>query len=45
RGSDAADVTGALGYFLDAPSVTGQLLCTDGGQHLAWELPDARGAD
>ncbi|MXX90095.1 MAG: SDR family oxidoreductase [Boseongicola sp. SB0665_bin_10] len=43
RGSDATDVTGALGYFLDAPSVTGQLLCPDGGQHLAWETPDIRG--
>ena len=44
RGSDVTDVTGALGYFLDAPSVTGQLLCPDGGQHLAWETPDVRGA-
>lgn len=43
RGSDVTDVTGALGYFLDAPSVTGQLLCPDGGQHLAWETPDIRG--
>ncbi len=42
RGSDVTDVTGALGYFLDAPSVTGQLLCADGGQHLAWETPDVR---
>ncbi len=40
RGADPADVTAALGYFLDAPSVTGQLICTDGGQHLAWRTPD-----
>lgn len=45
RGADASDVTHALGYFMDAPSVTGQLICTDGGQHLAWETPDVRGIE
>lgn len=40
RGADPSDVTHALGYFIDAPSVTGQLICVDGGQHLAWETPD-----
>ena len=45
RGSDVEDVIGALGYFLDAPAVTGQLLCPDGGQHLAWETPDIRGVE
>ncbi len=45
RGSDVTDVTGALAYFLDSPSVTGQLLCPDGGQHLAWETPDVRGVE
>ncbi len=40
RGANPDDVCAALGYFLDAPSVTGQLLCTDGGQHLAWRTPD-----
>lgn len=45
RGSNAEDITGALGYFLDAPAVTGQLLCTDGGQHLAWETPDVVGVE
>ncbi|WP_226624425.1 SDR family oxidoreductase [Alloyangia pacifica] len=40
RGSNPEDICGALGYFLDAPGVTGQFLCTDGGQHLAWETPD-----
>jgi len=45
RGSNPSDVTHALGYFLDAPSVTGQLICTDGGQHLAWETPDVRGIE
>ncbi|WP_261397955.1 SDR family oxidoreductase [Maritimibacter alkaliphilus] len=45
RGSNPSDITGALGYFLDAPGVTGQLLCTDGGQHLAWKTPDITGFD
>ncbi|RMD92394.1 MAG: SDR family oxidoreductase [Alphaproteobacteria bacterium] len=45
RGASPADVTAALGYFLDAPSVTGQLLCVDGGQHLAWQTPDILGPE
>ncbi len=36
RGANPADITAALGYFLDAQAVTGQLLCIDGGEHLAW---------
>lgn len=43
RGADAQDVTGALGYFLDAKAVTGQLICVDGGQHLGWKTPDVQG--
>jgi len=34
-----------LGYFLDAPAVTGQLICVDGGQHLAWQTPDVLGVE
>ncbi|MDP2739563.1 MAG: SDR family oxidoreductase [Pseudorhodobacter sp.] len=45
RGANPADVTAALGYFLDAPAVTGQLLCIDGGQHLAWLTPDVLGVE
>jgi len=40
RGSDVEDVTGAMHYLIGAKSVTGQLICTDGGQHLAWKTPD-----
>lgn len=43
RGANADDICAALGYFLDAPAVTGQLLCVDGGQHLGWKTPDIRG--
>lgn len=45
RGASTADITGALGYFMDAPAVTGQLLCVDGGQHLAWQTPDVLGVE
>ena len=45
RGANLCDITAALGYFLDAPAVTGQLLCTDGGQHLGWETPDIVGCE
>ncbi len=45
RGANPRDITAALGYFLDAPSVTGQLICTDGGQHLGWKTPDAQGLE
>ncbi len=45
RGSDAEDIAGALGYFLGAKAVTGQLLCVDGGQHLGWETPDVTGVE
>ena len=45
RGVNASDITAALGYFLDAPAVTGQLLCVDGGQHLAWKTPDVLGLE
>jgi len=45
RGANPSDITAALGYFLDAPSITGQLLCVDGGQHLAWQTPDVLGVE
>ena len=45
RGAGPGDVTAALGYFLDAPSVTGQLICVDGGQHLGWKTPDIVGTE
>jgi len=45
RGAHPEDVTAALGYFLDAPAVTGQLLCVDGGQNLAWKTSDVLGVE
>ena len=45
RGANPSDIVSALAYFLDAPSVTGQLLLTDGGQHLGWQTPDVLGTE
>ncbi len=45
RGANPDDICAALGYFLDAPAVTGQLLCVDGGQHLGWKTPDVLGVN
>lgn len=40
RGADVDGILAALNYLLTADAVTGQLICVDGGQHLAWETPD-----
>lgn len=45
RGAAPDDVVQALLYFLRAPTVTGQLICVDGGQHLAWQTPDVLGVE
>lgn len=45
RGANPEDITAALGYLLDAPGVTGQLVCVDGGQHLGWQTPDILGIE
>ena len=45
RGANPSDVTATLGYFLDAPAVTGQLICVDAGQHLGWQTPDVLGVE
>lgn len=45
RGSNPDDMTAALGYFMDARAVTGQMLAVDGGQHLGWQTPDVLGVE
>ena len=45
RGANPEDIVGAMNYILDAPALTGQLLCIDGGQHLAWQTPDVIGPE
>ena len=44
-GADPDAICEALRYFLTAKSVTGQLICVDGGQHLGWETPDVLGVE
>jgi NAD(P)-dependent dehydrogenase (short-subunit alcohol dehydrogenase family) len=45
RGADPSDIVAALRYFLEARSVTGQILCVDGGQHLVWRTEDVLGVE
>jgi NAD(P)-dependent dehydrogenase (short-subunit alcohol dehydrogenase family) len=42
HGADPADICAAVRYLLDAPSVTGQMIAVDGGQHLIWRTPDVQ---
>lgn len=37
---DPTEIGQALRYLIAAPSVTGQMIAVDGGQHLAWRTPD-----
>lgn len=39
-GAEPGDVCEAVRYLLDSPSVTGQMIAVDGGQHLIWQTPD-----
>lgn len=43
RGPELGEVGATIRYFFDTPSVTGQMIALDGGQHLAWETPDIAG--
>jgi NAD(P)-dependent dehydrogenase (short-subunit alcohol dehydrogenase family) len=40
HGASPDEIGQALAYLIDAPSVTGQMIAVDGGQHLAWRTPD-----
>ncbi len=40
RRAEPAEIVAAALYLIDAPSVTGQMIAVDGGQHLAWLTPD-----
>ena len=45
RGSDPDEICTALRFLLQVDGFTGQLLCLDGGQHLAWQTPDVLGVE
>jgi NAD(P)-dependent dehydrogenase (short-subunit alcohol dehydrogenase family) len=40
RGPALEEICAAVRFILDAPSMTGQMIALDGGQHLAWRTPD-----
>lgn len=35
------EIADAVAWLANAPSVTGQMICVDAGQHLSWKTPDA----
>ncbi|MDC7675772.1 SDR family oxidoreductase [Asticcacaulis machinosus] len=37
------EIAAAVAYLAQASSVTGQMICVDGGQHLNWRTPDMAG--
>jgi NAD(P)-dependent dehydrogenase (short-subunit alcohol dehydrogenase family) len=43
RGPDLADFGRTIRWLVETPSVTGQIIALDGGQHLAWETADVVG--
>lgn len=45
HGPGLEEIAAAARFLLAAPSMTGQMLALDGGQHLAWRTPDAQDAD
>jgi NAD(P)-dependent dehydrogenase (short-subunit alcohol dehydrogenase family) len=42
RPVDPSEICAAVGFLLDAPSVTGQMIACDGGQHLRWSRRDLK---
>lgn len=40
QGPTLASFGDTIRYFDNTPSITGQIIATDGGQHLFWESPD-----
>ena len=45
RGSSASEIVEALNFILRTVSITGQLICIDGGQHLVWKTADILGVE
>lgn len=40
QGSNPEEIVKAVMYLIAAKSVTGQMIASDGGQHLVWQTPD-----
>lgn len=45
RGAGLDEIAAAARFILASPSMTGQMIALDGGQHLAWETPDIVGME
>lgn len=43
RGPMLTEFGSTIRYLWDTPSITGQMIALDGGQHLAWQTPDVTG--
>lgn len=43
RGPALEEFARTIRFLYDTPSITGQMIALDGGQHLAWETPDVAG--
>ncbi|MCB1478481.1 MAG: SDR family oxidoreductase [Rhodobiaceae bacterium] len=43
NGPSPEEIARAVRFLIETPSMTGQMLALDGGQHLAWETPDIAG--
>lgn len=41
RQAQLSEICAAVRFILESPSMTGQMIALDGGQHLAWQTPDA----
>jgi NAD(P)-dependent dehydrogenase (short-subunit alcohol dehydrogenase family) len=39
HGTSPDEIAAAVMFILSAPSMTGQMIALDGGEHLAWQLP------
>lgn len=39
RPTTAAEICGALQFLIDTPTVTGQMIALDGGEHMGWAQP------
>lgn len=44
-GAKPDDICAAIRFILATPSMTGQMIALDGGQHLAWRTPDVEETD
>jgi hypothetical protein len=40
RGTSPGEISAAVKFILSQPSLTGQMIALDGGQHLVWQTPD-----